>query len=78
MFNIVFPFFFLAESPMKYTQHEWWQPVVANQFLETSPFPAAGPQAATTSLLPVPQQPATPKRTSSRRHREVKFEESNV
>ncbi|XP_066908335.1 blood vessel epicardial substance [Halyomorpha halys] len=65
-----------TESPLKYTQHEWWPPVVANQFLENSPFAAATSQPV--NLLPVPLTPVTPKRTSVRRHREVKFEESNV
>ncbi|XP_014247127.1 blood vessel epicardial substance-like isoform X1 [Cimex lectularius] len=62
------------ESPLNLTQHEWWQPVVANQFLESSPFPSAIPPPI--NLMPV--APPTLKRSSIKRPREVKFEESNV
>ncbi|XP_014247128.1 blood vessel epicardial substance-like isoform X2 [Cimex lectularius] len=64
----------IDESPLNLTQHEWWQPVVANQFLESSPFPSAIPPPI--NLMPV--APPTLKRSSIKRPREVKFEESNV
>ncbi|KAK9503265.1 hypothetical protein O3M35_011873 [Rhynocoris fuscipes] len=64
------------ESPLQGNQHEWWQPVIANQFLESSPF-----SSALTSMGNLNYPPAgsvTSPSSSSRKHREVKFEESNV
>ncbi|KAF6211626.1 hypothetical protein GE061_012139 [Apolygus lucorum] len=64
-------------SLLNLTQHEWWQPVRANQFLETSPFPAA--IVTSNTLLPAtPSTPTKPRKPREVKFEEVKFEESKV
>ncbi|XP_041976560.1 blood vessel epicardial substance-like [Aricia agestis] len=61
--------------------NSYWQPMVARQFLRSSPFggraaPKLVPQASSTSLQPPARRRSPPRRsTSFRRGREVKFAE---